>query len=151
MFVLDRVKLLHATNDRFIPPDDFDLDEYMRDAFGVIRSDVEQVVIRFDPSLERYLKENIWHPTQTFKKEKTGLSRRSPNEGGSLLMTMEVGGLREVMSWVMGFGREAEVLEPAHLRQAVAQELTATTEKYVERHDDGHEVLTAEGNSFYKN
>jgi predicted DNA-binding transcriptional regulator YafY len=148
MFVLDRVKLLHVTNDRFIPPDDFDLDEYMRDAFGVIRSDVEQVVIRFDPSLERYLKENIWHPSQTFKKEKTAQSADlsghsiggggSPDEGGSLLMTMEVGGLREVMSWVMGFGREAEVLEPAHLRQAVAQELTATTEKYVERHDDGH-------------
>jgi predicted DNA-binding transcriptional regulator YafY len=150
MFVLDRVKLLHVTNDRFIPPDDFDLDEYMRDAFGVIRSDVEQVVIRFDPSLERYLKENIWHPSQTFKKEKTAQSADlsghsidgggSPDEGGSLLMTMEVGGLREVMSWVMGFGREAEVLEPAHLRRAVAEELTATTEKYVERHDDGHIV-----------
>jgi predicted DNA-binding transcriptional regulator YafY len=141
MFVLDRVKLLHVTNDRFIPPDDFDLDEYMKDAFGVIRSDVEQVVIRFDPSLERYLKENIWHPSQTFKKEKTAQSADlsghsiggggSPDEGGSLLMTMEVGGLREVMSWVMGFGREAEVLEPAHLRRAVAEELSSTVEKYV--------------------
>ena len=27
-------------------------------------------------------------------------------------MTMEVAGLCEVMSWVMGFGRHAEVLEP---------------------------------------
>ncbi len=120
MFILDRIKLLHVTNERFIPPDDFDLDEYMRDAFGVIRTDVEQVVIKFDPSLERYLKENIWHPSQVFKKDKDGL-----------LMTMEVGGLREVMSWVMGFGREAEVLEPEHLRRAVAEELTSTVEKYV--------------------
>ena len=46
-------------------------------------------------------------------------------------MTMEVGGLREVMSWVMGFGRQAEVLEPAHLREAAAQELVAASEKYV--------------------
>ena len=46
-------------------------------------------------------------------------------------MTMEVGGLREVMSWVMGFGREAEVLERSRLRQAVAEELTSTVEKYV--------------------
>jgi predicted DNA-binding transcriptional regulator YafY len=121
MFILDRIKLLHVTNDRFIPPDDFDLDEYMRDAFGVIRSDVEKVVIKFNPSLERYLKENIWHPSQVFKKDKDG----------SLLMTMEVGGLREVMSWVLGFGREAEVLEPEHLRRAVAEELTCTVEKYV--------------------
>ena len=46
--------------------------------------------------------------------------------------TMEVRGLQEVMSWVMGFGRHAEVLEPAHLREAVAQELAATTGKYAE-------------------
>jgi len=45
-------------------------------------------------------------------------------------MTMEVGGLQEVMSWVMGFGRQAEVLKPKHLRKAVAEELVATTEKY---------------------
>ena len=45
---------------------------------------------------------------------------------------MEVGGLVEVMSWVMGFGRQAEVLELAHLRKAVAQELDATIDKYSE-------------------
>jgi len=121
MFVLDRIRLLHVTDQRFIPPDDFDLDEYMRDAFGVIHTDVEKVVIKFDPSLERYLKENIWHPSQVFKKD----------QDGSVVLTMEVGGLVEVMSWVLGFGRQAEVIEPEHLRQAVAEELAATMGKYV--------------------
>jgi hypothetical protein len=37
----------------------------------------------------------------------------------------------EETSWVMGFGKEAEVLEHEHLRQAVAEELTSTVEKYV--------------------
>jgi len=110
-----------VTDQRFIPPDDFDLDEYMRDSFGVMHTDVERVVIKFDPSLERYLKENIWHPSQAFKKDKDG----------SVVLTMEVGGLVEVMSWVLGFGRQAEVLAPAHLRQAVAEELAATMGKYV--------------------
>jgi hypothetical protein len=31
----------------------------------------------------------------------------------------------------MGFGKEAEVLGPAHLRQAVAEELSATSERYI--------------------
>lgn len=48
-------------------------------------------------------------------------------------MTMEVGSLQEVMSWVMGFGSHAEVLEPVHLREAVAKELSATVEQYLER------------------
>ncbi len=39
----------------------------------------------------------------------------------------------------MGFGRHAEVLEPAHLREAVAQEVAATARRYVE----DHEVLAA--------
>ncbi len=47
-------------------------------------------------------------------------------------MTMGGGGLVEVMSWVMGFGRHAEVLKPEHLRQAVAEELAATAHRYVE-------------------
>ncbi|MCK4390633.1 MAG: hypothetical protein KAV83_10415 [Desulfobacterales bacterium] len=38
-------------------------------------------------------------------------------------MTMKVGGLAEVMSSVMGFGRHAEVVEPAHLWQALAEQM----------------------------
>ena len=121
MFVLDRIRLLHVSDQGFIPPDDFDLEEYMRDAFGVIRTDAEKVTIKFDPSLERYLKENIWHPSQVFK-----------HKDGSLIMSMEVGGLREVVSWVMGFGRQAEVLEPSHLRLAVAEEHKVSAEQYTE-------------------
>jgi predicted DNA-binding transcriptional regulator YafY len=147
MFVLDRIRLLHVTKERFIPPDGFDLDEYMKDSFGVFHTDVEKVIIRFDPSLERYLKENIWHPSQVFKKEKTGLSRRSLDEGGSLLLTMEVGGLVEVMSWVMGFGRHAEVLEPAHLREAVAEELAATAGIYDEKREPVYEEDSQRGTS----
>jgi len=52
---------------------------------------------------------------------------------------MEVGGLVEVMSWVLGFGRQAEVLAPAHLREVVAEELAVAGEQYGE----DREVLAA--------
>ena len=39
------------------------------------------------------------------------------------------------MSWVMGFGRQVEVLEAAHLRQAVAPDLAATAWKYCKRRE----------------
>ncbi len=122
MFVLDRIRLLHVTEERFIPPDDFDLNAYLKDSFGVIRTDPERVVIRFDRSLERFLKENIWHPSQEFSKD----------NDGNLLLAMEVGGLSEVMSWVLGFRRQAEVLEPEHLRKAVAKEAAAVAGRYEE-------------------
>jgi len=98
----------------------------LKDSFGVLRTDPEEVVIRFDASLERFLRENIWHPSQEFSKDKDG----------SVLLTMEVGGLSEVMSWVFGFGRQAEVLEPAHLREAVAEEIDAAATKYHVRYGE---------------
>ena len=48
--------------------------------------------------------------------------------------SMSSGGLVDVMSRVEGFGRHAEVLAPEHLREAVAQELAATSQKYNETH-----------------
>ncbi len=45
----------------------------------------------------------------------------------------------EVMSWVLGFGRQAEVLAPEHLREAVAEELAVAGEQYGE----DREVLAA--------
>ena len=45
-------------------------------------------------------------------------------------MTIEVGELVKVMSCVMGFGRHAEVLEPARLREAVAKELVVAADQY---------------------
>ncbi|MCK4487952.1 MAG: WYL domain-containing protein [Desulfobacterales bacterium] len=43
------------------------------------------------------------------------------------------------MSWVLGFVRQAEVLEPEHLRKAVAEELAASAEKYIERPADTYQ------------
>jgi predicted DNA-binding transcriptional regulator YafY len=135
MFVLDRIKLLRLTDERFIPPEDFDLNAYLKDSFGVIRTDAEKVVIRFDASLERYLKESVWHPSQVFDMDKQG----------DVVLTMEVGGLVEVMNWVLGFGRQAEVLEPAHLREAVAEELFAAVGKYRDVVGDRQKEMTSSG------
>ena len=53
-----------------------------------------------------------------------------------LVMSMAVGGLGEVISWVVGFARQAEVVEPAYLRQAVSQEVADTAERYAENSAD---------------
>jgi hypothetical protein len=36
---------------------------------------------------------------------------------------MDVRGTVEVVSWVLGFGKTARVVEPLHLREAVQREL----------------------------
>ena len=65
----------------------------------------------------------MWHPTQRFRKL----------PGGGVEMTMEARGTVEVVSWVLGFGGTAEVLEPAGLRAEVAGELARGAARYKPR------------------
>jgi len=45
-------------------------------------------------------------------------------------MTMDVRGTTEVVSWVLGFGDKATMLEPAVLRDEVAGETARAAAKY---------------------
>jgi hypothetical protein len=64
-----------------------------------------QVKVRFHKSMTRYLLERRWHPSQRNKKFKDG----------SLELAFEVAGIKEIKTWIMGFGSLAKVLEPASL------------------------------------
>jgi predicted DNA-binding transcriptional regulator YafY len=42
--------------------------------------------------------------------------------GGELILTLDVADTAEVKGWILGFGQEAEVLEPTSLRQEIRAE-----------------------------
>ncbi|TVS12962.1 MAG: WYL domain-containing protein [Planctomycetaceae bacterium] len=49
---------------------------------------------------------------------------------GSLTIEFQVFGTVELTSWILSFGQDAEVLEPADLRQAIIDELDTLRKKY---------------------
>jgi predicted DNA-binding transcriptional regulator YafY len=49
---------------------------------------------------------------------------------GSLTITMEVPINYEVVSWILGFGSAAEVLQPISLRRRILAELEASAQRY---------------------
>ena len=119
-FVLDRITSAKLTDDRFEVPSDFNMEEFTKDRFRVMDGDPVEVKIRFTKNLVQYLKEREWHPTQ--KIEEDG--------DGSAILTMQVEGLPEVMSWVLSFGSHAEVLAPDSLRNDVAADLKSAVKHY---------------------
>jgi predicted DNA-binding transcriptional regulator YafY len=121
MFVLDRIKMMNITEETFEIPSDFDLETYMQSPFKVIHDKPVSVKIRFDKKAAGYIKEKIWHNTQKIE----------PQKDGSIIFTAEVAGTEEVKHWVMSWGTNAEVLEPALLREEIAQELNDSLKKYV--------------------
>ncbi len=64
-------------------------------------------------------KDRLWHPSQKF--------RDLP--AGRLEVTLRVADTLEVRRWILGHGPEAEVAEPAALREALRQEAEALAQK----------------------
>ncbi|HSY40784.1 MAG TPA: transcriptional regulator [Polyangia bacterium] len=120
-FALDAFREVEwLRGDTFDYPADYRPEQLTEGAFGLIRgSEVTRVRILFDAKVARYVERVLWHPTQRFKRTAAGLE-----------MTMEVRGTTEVVGWVLGFGADARVLEPAGLREAVAGELARATARY---------------------
>lgn len=119
-FAVDRIQEIEPTEDTFRVPESFDFDAYTASSFGVVAEPAITVRIRFDRRWALYVQEHSWHPSQ----------RIESGRGGSVVLTMEVGGSTELRSWVLSFGDGAEVLEPATLREQVRAELARALARY---------------------
>jgi predicted DNA-binding transcriptional regulator YafY len=112
-FNLSRIAGLEVLDQRFTMPRGFSLERYMGNAWNLIPEHGRDyhVVVRFKPLVARNVAEVVWHKTQ----ETEFL------EDGSLEFRVRVSGLSEIVWWVLGYGDQAEVLQPARLRHLVAQ------------------------------
>jgi predicted DNA-binding transcriptional regulator YafY len=104
----------------FPAPMGFSLENYLRHSFGMFREDLARVKVRFHKSITRYLLERRWHPSQKNKKLKDG----------SLELTFEVAGTKEIKTWIVGFGSLAKVLEPTSLVKEIRDDLGRALKSY---------------------
>ena len=120
MFVLDRIKMLKVTDERFTIPKDFNLDDFMRHSFQGMNDELYTVKIRISPDWARWVAEKIWHESQKIAKQ----------PDGSIEITFRVAGLDEIKCWILSFGPEAIVLEPPKLREMVRKGLFRNLAQY---------------------
>ncbi|MCU0989665.1 MAG: WYL domain-containing protein, partial [Xanthomonadales bacterium] len=76
--------------------------------------------LRFSPEMSRWVAEEVWHPDQ----------QGSFDDSGRWLLRVPFGSARELIMDVLRYGAEVEVLAPAFLRQAVADEARKTAGIY---------------------
>jgi predicted DNA-binding transcriptional regulator YafY len=113
MFNLTRIASAKLLGERFNIPQSFDLERYLGNAWHLIPASGRDshVVIRFKPLVAGNVAEVLWHKTQ----------RTKPLPDGSLEFRVTVSGLNEIAWWILGYGDQAEVLQPAQLRRLIAQ------------------------------
>ena len=110
-----------------LTPETFESDDAINEARELLRAwdvisdePVADVVVRFSPAVAKRAAETRWHPSQEIEEQ----------ADGSLLWRGKVAGLREIRIWILGWGAEAEVLEPPELRKEVAEQLSAAAAHY---------------------
>jgi len=116
MFHIGRIEEIQVTDERFKNPKSFSLDRYLRNAWSLIPepgpdSDVE---IRFSPLVAQNVSEVRWHKTQQITKNELD---------GSIIFRVRVSGLNEISWWILGYGKEAEVLGPPELRNIMRKHI----------------------------
>lgn len=121
-FNLQKAANIRLTSNRF-PRPDFEIKDWMSLYWGMEYGKPMQVKVRFA------------NRSHTFDKVRKDTAHRGSkltmSDGGNiLLMEDKVIGLNEFVTWVLGFGSAAEVLEPPELRRAVRDRVKEALEIY---------------------
>jgi predicted DNA-binding transcriptional regulator YafY len=117
-FAVDRVEHVSLTDERFEPlelPDDA-----FANSLGVNQGTPERIEVEFAPKIARYIRERVWHPSQSIE----------TRDDGSIHVTLHVVNDWALKSWILGFGGLATVVAPATLITEMQNELAAATRNY---------------------
>jgi predicted DNA-binding transcriptional regulator YafY len=121
-FVLDRMRDTECSvSERFNLPDDFNVNDYFQGEFGIFKSsERHKVVIEFDAQAAEYIRMRRLHASQ----------KLASISGGGVRLSMTVGNLNAVASWVLEWGERATVVSPPELVERVKTELTNALSNY---------------------
>ncbi len=110
-FRLDRVKDVELTTATFARRPGIAAETYFDGSWSVYSGEPIEVTVRFTGSAARVVSAGTHHAGEK-------IERIGDNE---VIYRVETRGLEEIQRWILGFGGEAEVLEPPELRAQMRQ------------------------------
>ncbi len=114
-FAVERIQRIAPCPETFTRPPGLNLEGYLVGSFGLFRGRAAQVRLRFSREVARYVAERQWHPTQRLDSLLTG----------ELEMTLCVAPEIDLKRWILGWGKDVEILEPKKLREEMRAEWLA--------------------------
>ncbi|AET66407.1 hypothetical protein Desor_0718 [Desulfosporosinus orientis DSM 765] len=122
---LNNIQEVDETSESFQYPDGFSLKAWLGPRWGMEYGDLLPVKVRF---LNR---------SQTLAKVRKDVAHRDSKltllEDGSLLFQDEIIGVNEFITWILGFGSAAQILEPVELRSLILEKIRETLKNYRDR------------------
>jgi predicted DNA-binding transcriptional regulator YafY len=109
-FRVGRIQSVRLSRERFEIPDDFSIEKYFSASWGVYRGKLTKFRVKFTGEAAVIVKTSQHQQYEEIEER----------NDGSIVYTTVVAGRVEFIRWVLGFGSEAEILEPAGARREVA-------------------------------
>ncbi|MCI0551203.1 MAG: WYL domain-containing protein, partial [Anaerolineae bacterium] len=123
LFAIERIQHIERLEESFEIRDGYSLDALTADRFRVMQEDEAVTVrIRFAVAVADYVKDRTWHPTQQVEQQ----------PDGSIMLVMHAAGTTELLNWVLGYGPNAEILQPLALRERAANAIARMHQLYSE-------------------
>ncbi len=116
LFLVDRVDHVELLDDRFEVPEGYNADDLTGSAFGLIEGETFQLKVRFGSAVAHLVRERNWHPSQSIEEQ----------ADGSLILSLQASGEKEILAWLYSYLPHVQVLEPAQLKQQFVAGLRET-------------------------
>ena len=121
IYSLDRFVDMEELEEHFEIPKDFDAEEYFGNYFGVIiGEEPEDVKIRVVPDQVKYFRTLPLHGSQ----------RETVQEDGSSVFSYHIAPTFDFVQEILSHGADVEVLEPAELRESIADNVAGMASRY---------------------
>ncbi|MCR4287455.1 MAG: WYL domain-containing protein [Deltaproteobacteria bacterium] len=120
ILAVERIEKISVTDASFEYPEGFNPEERLNSAFDIVYDDPIDVKVWFSAAQARYVKERRWAKGQRIKEQ----------ADGSIILSMKTSGSWDVKKWVLSYGPDAKVLEPAKLRDEVIKDIEAARKGY---------------------
>lgn len=123
LFLVDRMKGITLSDERFDLPANFSGADRFTKLFGLIDEVAQEIRLRVSADVAHFFRESQWHASQQV----------APKKDGSLLVTFKAGGLEEIARWVLSWGKEVKALGPPELVRLIKEQLEETLRHYSDR------------------
>lgn len=118
-FATERIEALSVLEETFERRVDIDTQPFHH-SLGVNMGAPERVELEFAPRVAGYVRERVWHPTQSVVER----------PDGSVQLSLDVCTDWALTSWILSFGPYARVLGPATLSAEIREALEAARSRY---------------------
>ena len=120
LLAVHRILDLEVFDDVFPNDHPFNEEEFVKNRFGLFSGKPEKIKLKFDKSIRHYIEHNHWHATQKFSDDKKGI----------LILEMETAVTPELISWILGWNKNVQVMKPKGLIEEIRKNLVETLAKY---------------------